>query len=163
VVGYALFLVALWVGHVDHDLPTPFPPSLYGSLPGSGYRPTELAWGRLVDVAVVAVVSYAVLTAFWRPIARTVGWLLVPLGQASLRVAAGLVLVVVVVASIPGLDRSDALVGTVVHTAALLLLWLAVRPRRRRAAVAEGDGADEGVGAEPDVVSATPASATVRA
>jgi len=66
---------------------------------------------------------------FWKPLSAALGWFYVPLGQASLYVFIWQVFFVLAVASIPGLDRSDVIVGTVVHVVSVLLLWVMVKKK----------------------------------
>ena len=127
VVGYAAFLGYLWLAQSQGFAPTPFPADLYDRLYLSGYQRIDLQWGRLVDVAFVVVVTYAVLTAFWKPIAASSAWLWVPLGQASLYVFIVHVFFVLAVANVPGLDRLDWLQGTIIHTVVVAALWCLVR------------------------------------
>lgn len=91
-------------------------------------RPT-LGLGRVLAVALLMVTAYALLTAYWRPLNRAVGWFLVPLGQATLYVFVLHVFFALVVANVPGLGRGDVLLDTVAHAAVLGLLWLMVRRR----------------------------------
>jgi hypothetical protein len=129
VVGYAGFLALLWAGSTyGFDL-GPIPSSIYDSLYLTGYQRVDMQWGRLVDVALVVVCVYAILTVFWKPIAAAVGWLWIPLGQASLYVFIWQVFFALAVASIPGLDRSNVITGTVIHTVVILLVWFMVRKR----------------------------------
>jgi hypothetical protein len=91
-------------------------------------RPT-LGLGRLLDVALLLVTLYALLTAFWKPLAATFGWFLVPLGQATLYVFVLHVYFSLVVANVPGLGQGHVLVNTVAHAVVLALLWLMVKRR----------------------------------
>ena len=127
VVGYAAFLGYLWLAQAQGFVPVPFPADLYDRLYLSGYQRIDLQWGRLVDVAFVVVITYALLTAFWKPIAATTAWLWVPLGQASLYVFIVHVFFVLAVANVPGLDRLDWVQGTIVHTVVVAALWCLVR------------------------------------
>ncbi|MET4052536.1 hypothetical protein ABID81_001906 [Frigoribacterium sp. PvP054] len=129
VVGYAGFLALIWAGHAYGFSPGPIPSGLYDTLYATGYQRVDMQWGRLVDVALVVVCVYAVLTVFWVPLSKAFGWLYVPLGQASLYVFIWQVFFVLAVASIPGLDRSSVLVGTIVHTVSVLLLWVMVKKK----------------------------------
>jgi enterochelin esterase-like enzyme len=69
-------------------------------LPASSFNPTGLEherwatgiWdkvylgpGRLAAFAALAVLCYGMLTLFWRPVERVIGWLLLPLGAGSLQ------------------------------------------------------------------------------
>jgi hypothetical protein len=91
-------------------------------------RPT-LGLGRVLAVALLIISVYALLTAYWRPVRRLLGWFLVPLGQATLYVFVLHVFFVLLVANVPGLDNGNVLLGTAVHAVVLPLLWLMVRHR----------------------------------
>ncbi len=90
-------------------------------------RPALGLW-RLVDVWLVLVTLYALVTAFWRPVAAALGWLLVPLGRHSLHVFVLHVPAALLVAHLPGVGDSVAL-GTLVHGAVLAALWAMARSR----------------------------------
>lgn len=84
---------------------------------------------RLVNVAVVVIVFYGVLTRLWVPISRLLGWFFVPLGGATLYVFILHVAFALVVASLPFLQSASLLVNTLTHTAILLLLWTMVQTK----------------------------------
>jgi len=129
VVGYAGFLVYLWAGQTYGFTPVPFPADLYGSLYDSGYQRIFLEWGRLLDLPLVIVCSYAVLTVAWKPLYKSMGWLWIPLGQASLYVFIVHVFFVLAVANIPGLDRGSIWQGTLIHSVVIGLILFMVRKR----------------------------------
>ncbi|MFS0714803.1 OpgC domain-containing protein [Microbacterium sp. 2P01SA-2] len=129
VVGYAGFLVYLWAGDAFGFEPAPFPAGLYAMLYDSGYPRIDLHWGRLLDLVLVIACSYAVLTVAWKPINAVMGWLWIPLGQASLYVFIVHVFFVLAVANIPGLDRQSFWQGTLIHTAVIAVICLMVRRR----------------------------------
>ncbi|SDQ13397.1 OpgC domain-containing protein [Microbacterium sp. cf332] len=129
VVGYAGFLVYLWAGDSFGFEPAPFPADLYRMLYDSGYPRIDLHWGRLLDLVLVMASSYAVLTVAWKPINAVMGWLWIPLGQASLYVFIVHVFFVLAVANIPGLDRQSFWQGTLVHTAVIAAIYFMVRKR----------------------------------
>lgn len=122
VVGYAAVLAALWATQgspflgIDDDW-------LYEHL----YQRIYLQPGRLVDLALVLVVAYALLTTCWKPLDRAFGWFYVPIGAASLYVFIIHVFFVIAVANVPGIDRSDPVQGTIVHAVELGLIWLMVK------------------------------------
>ena len=129
VVIYAGILVYLWAGYTYGFEPAPFPASLYESLYGTAYQRVDMQWGRLLDVALMVVCTYAILTAFWKPINFVIGWLWIPLGQASLYVFVWQVFFALAVASIPNLDRTDWLIGTAIHAGLIMLVWFMVRKK----------------------------------
>ncbi|MDF2919131.1 MAG: hypothetical protein K0S70_3348 [Microbacterium sp.] len=98
---------------------------VYGAL----FERTYLAPGRLLNVLVLVVALYALLTAFWKPIAAVAGGFLIPLGQSTLYVFVMHVFFALAVASIPFLTRGDLLLDTLANVVVLALLWLMVRTR----------------------------------
>lgn len=127
--GYAAFLVYVWAANHAGFTPTPFPASMYDDLYNTAYQRVDLQWGRLVDIAFFAIVSYAILTVFWKPIAAAIGWLWIPIGQASLYVFVWQVFFALAIASIPGVPWGDFWIGFVVHSALILLAWYMVRKK----------------------------------
>lgn len=93
------------------------------------FERTYLAPGRLVNVLVVVVVMYALLTAYWKPISTVAGRFLVPLGEATLYVFIMHVFFALAVASIPLLNEGDLLYNTLANVLILALLWVMVRTR----------------------------------
>ncbi len=70
----------------------------------------NLALGRLVAFVILAGFSYSLVTAYWVPIRRALGWLLLPLGTNSLRAYGVHLIMIVVVYNVDALaslyDRS---------------------------------------------------------
>ncbi|MDR6506848.1 OpgC domain-containing protein [Arthrobacter oryzae] len=90
---------------------------------------TYLEPGRLLNVLTLLVTAYALLTAYWKPIECAVGWLLIPLGQATLYVFIMHVLLIAVVANIPALQQENIWLNTAAYAAIVALLWVMVRTR----------------------------------
>lgn len=88
-----------------------------------------LGIGRIANIVALLVVGYAVLRRWWAPINRALGWLVLPIGQASLYVFAVHVFIVLVTEQISWLHEGMVLVNTVAHTVALAIIWLLVRYR----------------------------------
>ncbi|PZE64779.1 OpgC domain-containing protein [Curtobacterium sp. MCBD17_021] len=128
VCGYAAFLVYVWAGDRFGFTPVPFPDEMYRELYNTAYQRVDLQWGRLVDIAFFATVSYAILTVFWKPVNAVIGWLWIPLGQASLYVFVWQVFFALVIASIP-VDYGNVWIGTITHTVLILLVWYMVRKK----------------------------------
>ena len=105
------------------------PDVMFYELYGRYFERTTLGVGRLLDVIVVLVALYAALTAFWRPVCRVLGWLLIPLGQATLYVFILHVFFALVIANVPVLSQGNVLYGSLAHTAVLGVLWMMVRKR----------------------------------
>jgi hypothetical protein len=128
VLAYAGGLAWLWAWHTG-AVPGPWPADAYGWAYDHLFVRVDLQPGRLVDLALVAVVAFAFLSTCWRPVHRAFGWFLVPLGQASLYVFIVHVFLVLAVGNLPGLDRTSWWQGALVHTAVVLLLFVMVRRR----------------------------------
>jgi hypothetical protein len=122
-VAYSALLLAMRAG-----ASIPLVPS-YDSLYTSWYERTNLEGGRLVDLAVSAIVVYALLTTCWRPLHASIGRFFEPLGRSSLTVFFIQVFVVLAVGNIHHLDRHSAWEGFLVQTVALALIWAIVRGR----------------------------------
>ena len=88
---------------------------------------------RLVNYASVLIVGYAILTRFWQPIWRGLGWFFVPLGQAALYVFIVHIYIVAIVDNVLPFGfpagQPHLWINTIGHTAALAALWLLVRYR----------------------------------
>jgi hypothetical protein len=104
-------------------------------IPDNAFRPIYATWfertyldvGRLVNVIVVVIAAYALFTAYWRPIHKTLGWFLIPLGQATLYVFIVHVFFALIAANIPVLQEGDVWVNTAANIVMLGLLWAMVK------------------------------------
>jgi hypothetical protein len=127
VLAYSGTLALLWAGHT-YGFSVPFADSsTYDWMYPHLYQRTDLQPGRLLDLGLVLVTAYALLTACWKPLNRVFGWFYVPLGTASLYVFIVHVFFVLAVANIPGLDRLSVWRGTLIHTLVLAAIWFMVR------------------------------------
>ena len=90
---------------------------------------TYLGIGRLLNVLLVVIAGYAVLSAYWRPLERALGWFLVPLGRATLYVFIVHVFLILAVANVPALQQGDVWLNTAAYVVVLGLLWVMVRTR----------------------------------
>lgn len=125
--GYAAVLLYLWLGHHYGFVPAPFPATSYGWLYDNFYIRVFLQPGRLIDLAFMVVLAYAVTTMAWKPVNKAIGWFWIPLGQSSLYVFIVHVFFVLAVGNIPGLDRNSLWQGTIIHTVVLLVIWVMVK------------------------------------
>lgn len=126
---YVAALVWVWAGH-RFGVDVPFAEGdPYAWVYLNLYQRTDLQAGRLIDLVVVLIVAYALLTTCWKPLNRAFGWFYVPLGTVSLYVFIVHVFFTVAVANIPGLDRMSVWQGLVIHTVVLGLIWWMVKRR----------------------------------
>jgi|SRR5579884_96270 hypothetical protein len=85
---------------------------------------------RLLAAAFTFQFAFLFVTCFWRPIERLFGWLLLPLGQASLYAYAMHVLVLgMAYASFDRLVDSSEWSNTIAQLAVLMLIWGMVKTR----------------------------------
>ena len=93
------------------------------------FERTSLGIGRLVNVLLLVVTGFAVMSAFWRPIHAALGWFFIPLGQATLYVFIMHVFFALLVANITALATGNTWLNTAVYIAILGLLWVMVKTR----------------------------------
>ncbi|MHA7280283.1 OpgC domain-containing protein [Arthrobacter sp. MDT2-2] len=93
------------------------------------FERTYLGPGRLFNVLLVIITGYALLSAYWKPLERTLGWFLIPLGQATLYVFILHVFLILAAANIPALRQGDIWLNTAAYIVILALLWIMVRTR----------------------------------
>jgi hypothetical protein len=93
----------------------------------------SLGIGRLIYFTGAAALIYGVLTLFWHPIQRAVGWLLIPLGQASLYAYAVHLFVIVAAYNVWPYVGSEQegweLHNTIGQLLLVLLVWAMVKRR----------------------------------
>ncbi|MDW8425826.1 MAG: OpgC domain-containing protein [Meiothermus sp.] len=93
----------------------------------------QLIWPRLLLVALYLQAFYILITWFWRPIHKATGWLLVPLGSASLWTFTWHLLIMLPLYNL--LDyaavTSNIWAGTAFHMLALLTIWSSIVLYRR--------------------------------
>ena len=133
-VGITLvFAIASWANpylpnQLDYRLAL-LPDATYRGLYDQYFDRTFLGPGRLLNVLTLVVTVFALLTVYWKPVERTVGRLLVPLGRATLYVFIVHVALIAVVANIPWLQSGNMLVNSLAYVVILALLWVMVRKR----------------------------------
>ena len=97
----------------------------------------RLGLGRVLNAAVLFAALYALLTWYWVPLNRVLGWLLIPLGEASLYVFLLHVPLLFLVDQLPGYFDGVATfeaswpamiwANTALYLAIILTLWALVR------------------------------------
>jgi len=89
--------------------------------------------GRLIAAAVLFPTVYLLVTLAWKPLQRVLGWLLLPLGRNSLFAYSAhlfaILLTTVVFPLIPGCDRSDPSINSLVQLTGVMLIWASVQGR----------------------------------
>jgi hypothetical protein len=80
-------------------------------------------------VLLVVITGYALLSAYWRPLERSLGWFLIPLGQATLYVFIVHVFLILLAANVPALQQGNLWLNTGAYAVILGVLWVMVRTR----------------------------------
>jgi hypothetical protein len=91
------------------------------------FQKTSLGLGKLINNLSLFIVFYAALSRYWLPINRALGWLLVPLGQASLYVFFLHIYFILLVSNTPLIQYDSFLINTAIHASTILLIWLMVK------------------------------------
>lgn len=92
------------------------------------YKPT-LGIGRIINLIALFIVFYALLSHYWKPISKAFGWLLIPLGQASLYVFVLHVYFIILVSNTPLPEYGSFFINTAIHAGTILLIWGMVKYR----------------------------------
>jgi fucose 4-O-acetylase-like acetyltransferase len=77
----------------------------------------------------VVLVGYALLSAYWKPIAAATGWFFIPLGQATLYVFIMHVFFVLIISNVPFLREGSVWLNSLAYVVVLALMWTMVKTR----------------------------------
>ncbi len=95
------------------------------------FNKSNVAPGRILATIVVFQFLYVLLTDFWKPIWRVLGWLFEPLGQNSLYSytmhVAVIALFYIVLPHLPVDVTEHGIINTLLQLGVLLLLWVMIR------------------------------------
>ena len=91
------------------------------------FMKSKLGIGRLMNVVVLFVSVYALLTACWRPIYNALGWFFIPLGQATLYVFFIHIFLLLLIANTPFPAYNHFWVNTAIHISLLAVVWVMVK------------------------------------
>ncbi|MCI0668591.1 MAG: OpgC domain-containing protein [Methylococcaceae bacterium] len=104
-------------------------PDLYYALYHYAFQKGGLGIGRVINNLVLYITIYFLLTRYWRVFYEALGWLLIPIGQASLYVFIVHVYVVLLVGNTPFPGYHSFAINTLIHAGAILIIWLMVKKR----------------------------------
>jgi hypothetical protein len=102
-------------------------PDTYANMYLVWFNKTTLGLGRLLNNAALFVTIYVLLSRYWHLFNRAVGWLVIPLGQASLYVFTLHVYAILLINNTPIPAQQSFLLNTLVHAATVLTIWTMVR------------------------------------
>lgn len=89
----------------------------------------RLGIGRVINLVVLCLSVYIILTHCWQPIERALGWFLIPLGQASLYVFTMHLVLLLIIENTPYPDYNLFWVNTLIHAVLLASMWTMVKTR----------------------------------
>lgn len=102
-------------------------PSTFREIYQNFFPKNTLGIGRLINDFVVLVVSYALLSYFWKPIHKLFGWFFIPIGQASLYVFILHVYACIVIANLTIFGGENIWINTLGHTLVFVFMWVMVK------------------------------------
>jgi hypothetical protein len=103
------------------------PSETFQSIYAFWFNKTMLGPGRLLNNAALFITMYILLSRYWLGFNKAIGWFLIPIGQASLYVFTLHVYIILLVINLPIQIHDSFAWGTVIHSGALLLIWIMVK------------------------------------
>jgi len=102
-------------------------PNLFQAAYELAFDKNRLGIGRVLNNLTLFIVAYGLLTRYWHMFNKSLGWLLIPLGQASLYVFIVHVYFVLLISNTPIRAYNNFYLNTLVHTGSILAIWLMVK------------------------------------
>jgi hypothetical protein len=101
----------------------------YHYIHGLWFNKTILGPGRLLNNLALFITMYILLSRYWQLFNQALGWLLIPLGQASLYIFIVHVYIILLVSNLPIPVQESFWWGTLVHGASIMVIWIMVKYR----------------------------------
>ena len=102
-------------------------PKLFQAIYELAFQKNKLGIGRIVNNLALYIIAYGLLTHYWSVFNKALGWLLIPLGQASLYVFIVHVYFVLLVSNTPIPSYHNFYLNTLVHIGSILAIWYMVK------------------------------------
>ncbi|MEE9396947.1 MAG: OpgC domain-containing protein [Methylococcales bacterium] len=99
----------------------------FGAMYFAWFQKSDLGLGRIMNNIALFIVFYYALSHYWLPINKALGWLLIPLGQASLYVFILHVYFVLLVSNTSLPEYDNFFINTAIHATTILLIWAMVK------------------------------------
>ncbi|MEC4721899.1 OpgC domain-containing protein [Noviherbaspirillum sp. CPCC 100848] len=130
----SMLFAAFSLNHPLDTLPrwavaTFIPPDVFLQWYQSYFVKYNLGPGRLLNTLVLLISLFALLTAAWKPIERSLGWLFIPLGQESMYVFFVHIYLILLISNTPLPAMDNVWINTAIHAGMLLLCWAMVKTR----------------------------------
>jgi len=91
------------------------------------FQKSTLGLGRIFNNIALFIVIYYALSHYWLPINKALGWLLIPLGQASLYVFILHIYFIILVSNTSLVEYDSFFVNTAIHATTILIIWAMVK------------------------------------
>ena len=91
------------------------------------FQKSTLGLGRIFNNIALFIVIYYALSHYWLPINKALGWLLIPLGQASLYVFILHIYFIILVSNTSLEEYDSFFVNTAIHATTILIIWAMVK------------------------------------
>jgi fucose 4-O-acetylase-like acetyltransferase len=101
----------------------------YRNIYAALFERTYLEPGRLLNVVLVVIAGYALLSAYWKPIDAAMGWFFIPLGQATLYVFIMHIFFALIISNVPVLREGTVWLNSLAYVLVLLLMWAMVKTK----------------------------------
>jgi len=105
------------------------PPETFYKYYNMFFMKNTLGYGRIINDFVMLIVSYALLSYFWKPIHRLFGWFFIPIGKSSLYIFIWHIYFCILIANLSIFEQNDIFINTLGHTFVLIALWILVKKR----------------------------------
>lgn len=103
------------------------PAETFHYLSNEYFSKNKIGIGRLLNVVVLFISIYTLLTLCWQPLNRALGWFFIPLGQASLYVFFIHIFLLLAIMNTPLPGYHNFWINTAMHLGLLALVWIMVK------------------------------------
>ncbi len=133
VIGFVCLAFLFLAQNMPHPIFWPWPslsyidPEDFRTLYNYGFQKGGLGFGRILNNMALYIAAYTLLSRYWIIFEKSLGWLFIPIGQASLYVFIVHVYFVLLVANTPLAVYNNFYLNSLVHAITVLVIWLMVK------------------------------------
>lgn len=103
--------------------------SYYSQLHSQWFDKTNLGIGRIINNIALFILIFYFLTHHWTVWRKSLGWLLIPIGQASLYVFFVHVYIIIAISNTLLPEYDSFIINSLIHLCAILLIWVMIKNR----------------------------------
>ncbi|MEE9412632.1 MAG: OpgC domain-containing protein [Methylococcales bacterium] len=101
----------------------------YAKLHSQWFDKTTLGIGRILNNLALFIVMMSLLSNHWRFWNKVLGWLVIPIGQASLYVFVLQVYIIIIISNTPLPNYNSFVINSLVHIASVLTIWYMIKKK----------------------------------